>query len=84
MMDAGTTQTNLHLPVGRLPISEDWLDRTKLALDRTIPTTPPSGKNISVNMLFKITTGYTNPDTRQIQKQTWQQSWPFHWMQLNL
>ena len=70
MTDAGTTQDNfilLALPVGGLPISQDRLDRMKLVRDRTIPVTFPSGKNMLVNMLFKISVGYTNFDTRQIQ-----------------
>ena len=39
MTDAGTTQDNFILPappVGRLPISQDWLDRMKLVHDRTM------------------------------------------------
>ena len=70
MTDAGTTQDNFILPappVGGLPISQDWLDRTKLARDRTIPIILPSGKNILVDTMFKITIGYTNLGTRQIQ-----------------
>ena len=38
MTDAVTTQDNFILPappVGGLPISQDWLDRIKLAHDRT-------------------------------------------------
>ena len=41
-------------PVGGLPISQDWLDRMKLVRDRTIPIILQSGKNILVNMVFKI------------------------------
>ena len=70
MTDAGTTQTNFNLPalpVGCLPISQDWLDRMKLVRNFTIPINLPSGNNILVNMLFKINIGYTNLDTRQIQ-----------------
>ena len=44
----------LVLPVGGLPISQDRLDRMKLVHDRTIPIILPSGKNILVNMVFKI------------------------------
>ena len=39
----------------------------KLVRDRTIPIILPSGKNILVNMVFKVNVGYTNLDTRQIQ-----------------
>ena len=49
MTDAGTTQYNVilpALPVGGLPISQDWLDRMKLVRDRTIPIILPSGKDI--------------------------------------
>ena len=70
MTDAGTTQDNFILPappVGGLPISQDWLDRMKLVHDRTIPIILPSGKNILVNIVFKINIGHTNLDTRQIQ-----------------
>ena len=44
----------LVLPVGGLPISQFWLDRMKLVHDRTIPIILPSGNNILVNMVFKI------------------------------
>ena len=60
MTDVGRTQDNFILPappVRGLPISQDWLDRTKLACDRTIPIILPSGKNILVNMVFKISVG---------------------------
>ena len=70
MTDAGTTQDNFILPappVGGLPISQDWLDRMKLVRDRTIPIMLPSGKNILADTMFKITIGYTNLGTRQIQ-----------------
>ena len=68
MTDAGTTQDNLILPsppVGGLPISQDWLDRTKLVRNRTFPSILPSGKNILVDTMFKISIGYTNLDMRQ-------------------
>ena len=48
-------------------ISQDRLDRMKLVHDRSIPIILPSGKNILVNMVFKISDGYTNLNTRQIQ-----------------
>ena len=70
MTDAGTTQDNFILPappVGGLPISQDWLDRTKLVCNRTIPIILPSGKNILVDTMFKIIIGYTNLGMRQIQ-----------------
>ena len=63
MTDAGTTQDNFILPappVGELPISQDWLDRTKLGLNRSIPITLPSGKNILADTMFKISIGHTN------------------------
>ena len=68
--NAGMTQDNFILPappVGGLPISQDWLDRMKLVCDRTIPIILPSGKNILADTMFKITIGYTNLGTRQIQ-----------------
>ena len=34
------------LPVGGLPISQNWLDRMKLVHDRTVPIILPSGKDI--------------------------------------
>ena len=52
MTDADTTQDYVilpALPVGGLPISEDKLERMKLASDRTIPIVLSSGKN---KMLF--------------------------------
>ena len=70
MTDAGMTQDNFILPappVGGLPISQDWLDRMKLVRDRTIPIILPSGKSILADTMFKITIGYTNLGTRQIQ-----------------
>ena len=69
MTDASTTQNFILLapPVGGLPISQDWLDRMKLVCDHTIPIILPSGKNILGNMVFQISVGYTNLDTRQIQ-----------------
>ena len=70
MTDVGTTQDNFILPaprVGGLPISQDWLDRMKLVYDHTIPIILPSGKNILADTMFKITIGYTNLGTRQIQ-----------------
>ena len=60
MTDAGTTQDNFilpALPVGGLPISQDRLDRMKLVRDRTVPIILPSGKNVLVNMVFKISVG---------------------------
>ena len=70
MTDAGTTQDNFILPappVGRLPISQDWLDRMKLTRNRTISIILPSGKNILVDTMFKIIIGYTNLGMRQTQ-----------------
>ena len=70
MTDAGTAQDYFilpALPVEGLPISQDGLDRMKLVRDRTIPIILPSGKNILVNMMFKVSVGHTNHDTRQIQ-----------------
>ena len=55
------------LPVEGLPMSQDWLDRMKLVCNHTIPISLPCGKNILVNVVFKISVGYTNLDTRQIQ-----------------
>ena len=60
MTDAGTTQDYFILPappVGGLPVSQDRLHRMKLVCDRTTPIISPSGKNILVNMLFKISVG---------------------------
>ena len=71
MTDAGMTQDNFILPAlcpGGLPISQDQLDRMKLLHDHTIPIILPSGKNILVNMVFKISVEYTNLDTMHIQK----------------
>ena len=68
MTDAGTTQDYFILPappVGRLPISQDWLDRMKLVRDRTIPVILPNGKDILVDTIFKIIIGYTNRGMRQ-------------------
>ena len=66
----GTTQDNFILPappVGGLPISKEWRDRMKLVRKCTIPIILPSGKYILVNnMVFKMSTGYTNLDMRQI------------------
>ena len=70
MTDAGTTQDNFILPappVRGLPISQDWLDRKKLVRNRTIPVILPSGKNILVDTMFKITIGYTKLGMRQTQ-----------------
>ena len=70
MTDAGTTQDNFILPappVGGLPISQDWLDIMKFVRDRTIPIILPSGKNILADTMYKITIGYANLGTRQIQ-----------------
>ena len=55
------------MSVGGLPISQDRLDILKFVHNRTIPIILPSGKNILGNMVFKISVGYTNLDTRQIQ-----------------
>ena len=49
------------------PILQDRLDRTNRFRDRAIPIILPSGKNILVNMMFKVSVGYTNLGTRQIQ-----------------
>ena len=60
MTDAGTTQDNFILPapnVGGLPISQDRLDRMKLVRNRTLLIMLPSGNNILVNMVFKISVG---------------------------
>ena len=80
MIDAGTTQDNFILPappVGGLPISQDWLDRMKLVRDRTIRIILPSGKNILADTMFKISVGYTNLGTRQIQCRLGSRVWPF-------
>ena len=66
MTDADTTQENFILPVG-LPISQDQLDGMKLVRDFTIPIILPSGKNILIFMVFKISVGHTYLDMRQIQ-----------------
>ena len=69
-VQCSTTQDNFilpDLPVGRLPISLDRLDRMKLVRNCTIPIILPSGKNILVNMVFKISISYTNLHTKQIQ-----------------
>ena len=50
-----------------LPISQDWLNRMKIVRDRTIPIILPSGKDILADTMFKISVGYTNLGTRQIQ-----------------
>ena len=55
------------LPVGGLPISQDWLDRLKLVRNRTIQIILPSVKNILVDAMFKIIIGYTNLGLRQTQ-----------------
>ena len=77
MTDAGKTQDNFILPappVGGLPISQDLFDGMKLVRNRTVPIILPSGKNILVDTMFKISVGYTeNP------VQTWQQNMPFHY-----
>ena len=68
MTDASTTQSNSILPappVGGL--SMDRLDRIKIVRDITSLIILPSRKNILVNMVFKISVGYTNLATRQIQ-----------------
>ena len=62
MTDVGMTQDYFilpALPVGGLPISQDWLDRMKLVRDRSIPIILPSGKNILADTIFKISIGYT-------------------------
>ena len=67
--DVGTTQDYFivsALPVGGLPFSQDRFDRMMLVCDHAIPILPGE-KNILVNMVFKITVGYANLDTRQIQ-----------------
>ena len=69
MTDESMTQDNFilpALPLGRLPISQDRLDRMKLVRNCTIPVTLSSGKNVLVNMLFKISIGYINLDMSQI------------------
>ena len=69
MTDAGTTQDNVilpALPVGGLPISQDWLGRMKFGSKPTIPITLPSGKNILADTMFKISTGHTNFGMRQL------------------
>ena len=48
------------LPVGRLPISQDQLDRLKLVHNCTTPILLPSGKNILADMMFINSIGYTN------------------------
>ena len=57
MTNADTTQDNFILPappVGRLQISQDWLDRMKFVRERTIAIILPSGKNILADAMFKI------------------------------
>ena len=70
MTDAGTTQDNFIL------LHHLWEDcqspRTGLTERSLFATTPfqsslPSRKNILVNMVFKISIGYTNLDMRKIQ-----------------
>ena len=41
--------------------------QNEACLQRNIPIIVPRGKNILVNIVFKISIGYTNHDTRQIQ-----------------
>ena len=66
----GTTQDDSILPappVGRLPISQDRLDRVKLVCDSISQIILPSGKNILADVMFKIIIGCSNLGTRQIQ-----------------
>ena len=68
--DAGTTQDNFILPalhIAGLLIYQDWLDKMKLICECTTPIILPSGKNITVNMVFTISVEHTNLDTRPIQ-----------------
>ena len=69
MTYAGTAQDYIlpALPVEGLPIFQDRLNIMELVRDRTISIMLLIGKNILVNMLFKISIGYTNLDMRQIQ-----------------
>ena len=60
MTDEGTTQDNFtrSAPLVELQsVSLDWVDGTKLVHDPTTPT---------IILVFKITVGYTNLDTRQM------------------
>ena len=53
MTDAGTIQDNFILPappVGRLPLSQDWLGRMKLVHDRTVPKQRANNK-IMISLL---------------------------------
>ena len=66
--DAGTTQDNFILPappVGGLPIFQNRLDKLKLVRNCTILVILPGGKNILVDMVFKISIGYTNPHWKE-------------------
>ena len=52
-------------PVGRLPLSQDSLDRMNLVRYRAIPIILPSGKNTLGIMVFKVSVGHTHLLTRQ-------------------
>ena len=69
MTDAGMTQDNFILPavpVRGLPIFYDWLDTMKFVRNCTIPIILPSRMNILADIMFKLSIGNTNLDTRQI------------------
>ena len=75
MTDAGMTQNYFilpALPVGGLPISQDWLDRMKLVCNHTNSIILPSGKNILADTMFKIIIGLHQPCHAANPKQTWQ------------
>ena len=55
------------MPIGGLPISQERFDRMKFVRVHTIPIVLPSGKNILVNMVFKISVVYTNLVTWPVQ-----------------
>ena len=57
-------------PVGGLPISLDWPDRTKLVRDRTIPIILPSGNNILANRMLKLIIGYTKQSRADLEAQS--------------
>ena len=68
--NAVTTQNNFILPappVRGLSISQDLHDRMKLNRNHTIPFILPNGNNMLADTMFKLSIGYTSPDTRQIQ-----------------
>ena len=69
MTDAVTAQDYfiLALPLGGLPISQDGLDTSGACSRPHHSNHFANGNNILVNMVFRVSVGYTNLDTRQIQ-----------------